>query len=280
MRLLSDPDPVIRGNAARALGILKASGARSLLIAALHDDGDPTVRSAAAMALARIKGAGVGDALAAGLDVRNPRVVREFSALALGVLGDGAHAAKLRALLDGRQGEGLAGAAAISLGIMRDSAAAPALRRMWSSSRRDPAVRGYAVLALGMLGDSLTRAGVGDLARRPGSAHIRRTATMALGLFPRLKASRVVLGSLFEETDPYVRGAALHSLGAVPRDDPVGILLGIADSRGFTRQARHDALAALGVLARGGAPAGYLALLEELNYRTMPEPVREVTRLF
>ena len=278
--LLEDRKASIRNAAAEALGMMKSGQARVGLEKLFAGDGDPAVRCRAAMALARLGGDGVGDLLAGGLEVRNPRVVREFAALALGVLGDHAHALRLRALLDGRQGEGLAGAAAISLGILRDNGAMHLLSAMSRNEGRDHSVRGYAVLALGMLGDPVTRKSVGDLARKPGATHVRRTATISLGLFPRVSGSRAILASLFEETDPYVRGAAISSLGIFPREGVADMLLGIVESRGFSAQAKLDALRALGVLARRGAPSRAEELLSDLNYQTAVSSVLEVAGLF
>ncbi len=278
--LLDDSRAAIRDASAQALGMLKSRQAVPALKTVFTGDGDPAVRSRAAMALGSIGGDGVGDVLVGGLDIRNARVVREFSALALGILGDPAHAPLLRALLHGRQGEGLAGAAAISLGILRDSGAVPALISMSRSARRDHNTRGYAVLALAMLGDPVTRSGVRDLARKPGATQVRRSATMSLGIFPRLSGSRTILASLLEETDPYVRGAAICALGILPRAGAADMLGGIVASRSFSPQAKLDALQALGVLARRGAPSRAEELIRDLNYQSAVPAVLQVARIF
>jgi HEAT repeat protein len=198
--------------------------------------------------------------------------VREYSALALGVLGDSGTQEALRGLLNGRQGEGLGGAAAIALGLMRDVASAPELRTMSRSAARDENARGYAVLALAMLGDPVTRNQVRDLSRKPGAAGQRRSSTLALGMFPRLPAGRAILASLLEDGDPYVRGASIASLTLTPRASVADMLLVVADSKAFTREARLDALSALGVLLRDGRPSRVQALTDNQNHE-LRQPV-------
>jgi len=278
--LMEDGDVEVRRATAQALGVLAEAQAKPSLLRAFESDGDISVRNFAALALARIGGPDVDKALLAGLSIRNPKAVQGFSALALGLTGRPEHAPRLRSILNQNQESSLMSAAAIALGLLRDSVSWPALRAIAGDRTRNPELRGYAILSLAMQGDPVTRGRLRVFARETGAIHVRRSATMAMGLYEDGAASRSLLASLFEETDPWVRGAAISALSLKARSAALDPLLGILESRGFSKVAKKDALAALGVMARGGRPSAIEDLAANVNYRSMSDAVATLTALF
>lgn len=280
IRALGDGDVEVRRAAALALGDLGGGAAVPALLASQAGDGDLMVRGFAAIALGSIGGEAAEKALAGGLDVKQPLALRGFCAVALGLTGKSTHAARLRELLSRRSDSSLAGAASIALGLLRDRASLPALREVALDASRDDDLRGYATLAAAMTGDPVARAGLPKLARAAGAAGLRRGATLAAGLLSTTEAGPTLLASLFEEVDPFVRGAAVSALALFPRDSVTEILTAVVETPGFSQVARQDALAALGALAlRGGAgPAERLAA--GLNYRALPACVSRIVRRF
>lgn len=268
---LEDNDVDVRRAAAQALGLFGRRQAVPALTKAFESDGDVAVRNFSAIALARTGGREVGELLESGLDLRNPRALRGFSALALGILGDRSRADSLRALLDLPSEPSLVGAAAIGLALLRDVAARPRLRMLASDPKRDDDLRGYALTALAMLGDPLSRDAAREAAADRGSAHRRRAGLNAISLYPEMHAGPVILGRLFEETDPYVRGAAIDSMGFLPRRELLDPLLVVAKERGFSADAKKDAVAALGVLALRGRPSPVTRFLDGVNYRSLAD---------
>jgi len=277
--LLADSKVDVRRAAAQALARLGAPAAKSALFDAFEKDGDPNVRGLAAVALAEIGGRDVGKRLVAGLQRRNPRAVRGFSALALGILGDAEQAPHLRKLLGLKSETSLVSAAAVGLALVGDSVSMPVLWRIASDRSRPDALRGYAVVSLAMLGDTVTRGRLFTFARETGAEDLRRSATLAVGLYRDLPAGPLVLGSLFEERDPFVRGAAISALGSDARKSVLDSLLTVAGTPGFGRDARIDAVTALGSIAQLGRPSALSGLARNVNYRSMSSAVRDATHL-
>jgi HEAT repeat protein len=270
----------LRRAAAQGLGLSKRAEARAPLMTAFLKDGDVQVRNFAAMSLARIGGPNVANALAMGLELRNPRALRGFSALALGVLGDASQKPTLRKLLVKKDEKSLVGAAAIALGILNDRGAIPALRRISRDDTRDDDLRGYATLALAMMGDRPTAGRIPTVLKSLDRADLRRSAAISLGLYWKFRAGPSVLRALLTDSDPYVRGAAIASLGYAPRQNVLPMLVDVASEDGYRGVARKDAIAALGAMAARGHASSLEKLYDGLNYRSLTGSLRYATLMF
>ena len=175
----SEPNEV-QGAAVQALGRIGTSGEepideeirKELERMAYHSSVDRLTRYLAMVALAEVSARpGAGPRPFAGIDPTRKVLVRQlvrnrgqtlcWTALALGLLeehaaerGETAHpdgASALRQLLRKNSGAEVGGAIAIALGLMRDAEASPLLLERLAETGADQ-MRGYAALALGMIG--------------------------------------------------------------------------------------------------------------------------------
>ena len=199
--------------AVKALGLIgpKARGAVPGLIKLLGNP-DRMVRSRAALALARIDPAAAGAALAGALADKEVSV-RHSVARALGEAGpaaSGAVSALVKALGDERKE--VKRAAALALGGI-GKAAVPAL--VMALSGGDPFVRKYAARALGNVGAD-ARGGVDALVKALGGkdAEVRREAVWSLALIgPAAKgAADALTKAQKDDSDYVVRFAAAEAL--------------------------------------------------------------------
>ncbi|MBI1849738.1 MAG: HEAT repeat domain-containing protein [Planctomycetes bacterium] len=144
---------LVRASAACALGgLAPGRDDHAALVSLVESDPDPIVRAEAALALGRRADDGAAKTLARVLDDDANADVRPFAALGLAITKDAMASATLRkALLDPSTTATLRGACAIGLGILGDRGSIPALRAVYRAS--DPELRGWTVLSLGMIGD-------------------------------------------------------------------------------------------------------------------------------
>jgi HEAT repeat protein len=206
--------------------------------------------------------------------------VRGFSTLALGVLGDTTRRDALVKILTAKDEKILAGAAAVALGIMGDPGAIPFLRQVAVDSTKDDDLRGYATLALSMMGDRTTLLGLSRAMRSLDQVDYRRSATLSTGLAQHQRLGPTILRSLFMDSDPRVRGAAINSLVLLPRKSVLGTVLDVADGAGYAHDSRVDAIFALGAMAERGRPSSLERLLDGINYRSLTVGLTYATRLF
>jgi HEAT repeat protein len=206
--LVSD-DARTRAAAARQLGLARAEGVSSELLAAL-DDPEPAVGLAASEALGRIADpAAVPGLLVA---IENPdEQVRLGAARALGMMEVEAAVEPLRAML--LQDEGLeAGVAAEALGRVGSPHAVDALL----AALRDPAPTARWHVAMAAL-EELGEPAVGPLAAMLDSPeiHSRQSAAQALGWIGSPEATGVLVRALTRDRDPAVRAEAAWALGEI-----------------------------------------------------------------
>jgi len=272
-------DVELRRAAAQSLGLTGRGDARGRLLTAYLKDPDISVRNFAAMSLARIGGPNVANALIGGLHRTNPKALRGFSAIALGVLGDRRTGPKLRVLLMKPDEKSLLGAASVALGIMGDTGAMPLLRRIVKDPGRNADLRGYAILALAMMGDTTIALSLPGMLEDENGASVRRSAALALGLAHRLRAGPAVLRTLFRDQDDHVRGAVVSSLAILPRRAVLGTLIDVAGESGFSRDMRINAISALGSLSARGRPSAMEKLLDGMNYRSRSDTLAFAARL-
>jgi HEAT repeat protein/cellulose biosynthesis protein BcsQ len=184
---LKDPDPKVRWNATKALGLI-GEGAEKFVpdLAALLKDTDPNVRSGAATALGQIGEAAAKFApdVAALLKDPDPNV-RSSAATALGHMGQGPAELPLDLAA-----------------LLKDP---------------DPNVRSGGAKALGLMGQTATKFAA-DLAAllKDADPSVRSAAAEALGKLGRAGAKFAPdLAALLKDREPYVRSAAAKALGGI-----------------------------------------------------------------
>ena len=161
---LSDPSPVVRATAAKAVLSLGPNESVNVLLPLLQDK-DEFVRREAAYALGRTRSRTATAALSERLLTDKEDGVRAAAAVALGLIADEAAVVSLAGTLAPElAGRGNAKrkreknvfvlrAAAVSLGQIRSRAATPALISVLSNEKIDGDVRREAARSLGIIGD-------------------------------------------------------------------------------------------------------------------------------
>jgi len=161
---LSDPSPIIRATAAKAVLSLDPNESVSVLLPLLKDK-DEFVRREAAYALGRTRSRSATSALSESLLSDKEDGVRAAAAVALGHIADEAAVVSLAGTLAPEvAGRGAAKrkreqnvfvlrAAAVSLGQIRSRAGTPALISALSNEKLDNDVRREAARSLGLIGD-------------------------------------------------------------------------------------------------------------------------------
>lgn len=147
-----DKEADVRASTAIALGMIKAAEAKDVLLELLAD-GNGIVRGLAAVSLAQSGVKDIYDALVKSWQ-KSGDDDRGLIMLALGILGDGRIKPKLKETLQSRREKTLTKcAAAMALGLLKDKDSIPVLAEIMNK-KGDPDLRSYAILALGMIGDS------------------------------------------------------------------------------------------------------------------------------
>ncbi len=254
-----DPDPDVASSALVALGKLR--DAESLpLLARLAESGavDQTVRESALLALGIAGGAdpAARDVLAAALaDGGRRDAERAFAALGAG-LGPAVSLAPalLRAGETRESRRDAPGFALLALGLLGDEILVPDLGEKLAgangSRERDDVLRAFVAAALGKIG---SRAAIPALCRalQDGDLDVRRQAALSLGALtgPADEAATGALTRyLLAERDPAARGYAAIALGESGAPGSLDALL-LLYQKGDAQEAPYAALA-LGLLAR------------------------------
>ena len=263
------------------------------LLQGLADEAsDSQERSFAIMSLGRIGAARSVDpaarreievhlvrAMQRGRDVTPP-----FAAIALGLIGSAVSAEKgpapeeeirkpLRQKFEDEKDPGSKAAFALACGLARDPLAADSLQKSLKDRRTDRRVRGFAALALGLIGDRTAAETIRTVLKDDTDRDLRVLASMAAGLL-RDPASIADLTAVLREPDAsnYELGSAALALGQIGDEQAIDALLEIAvdTKERYTVLTRALAVVALGqigdrrdvpVLARVGTDINYRAFV-------------------
>jgi len=206
---------------------------------------------------------------------------RAWLALAAGTLG--AHLARppggqppaalsdeLRALLRDvlREGESATTlcAIALALGLSEDTASAPVLVTLLDEAK-NPQVRGYSALALGLIGHAPARPAIEAqlLAARYDPVSLEHTA-LGLALLDRARATQALLALLATARNGRDAAPLAAVLGRVADAGALEPLITLASSDDLSLQARANLALALGLIADLRAPSWRAALATDVNY--------------
>ncbi|MCI0340479.1 MAG: HEAT repeat domain-containing protein [Planctomycetales bacterium] len=245
-----------RDGAASLGGEARLAEARALLARLLSADRAEDVRRAAVLALGAI-----GDARDLGTVRRavasdRDRMVERFGRLAAARLARGPagaapapEAAEVRAecvkalsTLGNHEGRGFA---AMALGVLGDPAAGTPLRQSLLSEE-DPSLRGAAAIALGLLREKTAIGDLLRLAESPGEPTLRAMAAVALGLGGEATSLPRLQKLLESSTLPEVRAAAALALGlSGARGTAAGLLPVLEEKNSYLRLSTILAIGAL-----------------------------------
>jgi cyclophilin family peptidyl-prolyl cis-trans isomerase/HEAT repeat protein len=261
---LSDPNPIVQGRAAQALGMAgerteEAANAVSAMVQGYVKAGAlqgiapddltyplaPNVE-AVRLGLYALVQMGLFAPLAAATLDANGQPVSPWWPIAYAIqrLGDAKGAPALQALL-ATEGRITAAFAARGLGVMKATPAAPALRGIVQARRAHPAVVLQSVRALAAIGDAAAAEPLEAIVRDDRlDRTLRVEALIALGTLRG--ASVDLLLDLISDQWPPMRAAALRALAATDPDVFLSALSGLDPDRDWTvRAAMAGALALL-----------------------------------
>lgn len=281
-----DTDDLVRAACAAALGRLaRGHDGASLdaLLAEAAGGRHEATRQAARMALAEVglrdlQAGGLapglherlGRLLVAGMRGETAHADRPWAALAAGLYaaGGGPLAGELRrqllVLLDEQRDVEVRSAVLLALGLAGEPAAIPALREDFARPA-DPALRGYAAVALGLLGDRDSadglRAACADPACEPA---LREQLAVGLGLLGDPQVVPALLAVLEAAEVHEASIAAARALGRLGDRAAIPALVRLARDASGRPVTRGMAVVALGLLGERGA-LPWNAPLKELD---------------
>ena len=282
---LADPDPLVGGRAAEALGMLAVRDdatavsemvqrhVRGGALATIAADDlayplPPPVEAARLGFYALVRLGSYEELAAAALDPSGRPVSAWWPvAYALQRLGDDRAVPALMGLLN-TPGRYTPSFAARGLGAMKAMVAAGPLRQIVERRSADPAVVVQAIRAIAAIGDP---AAVPALTRIVSDAEVdsilRVEAMTALATVAGNSSLDVML-DLLSDSSPTIRGLAMRSLARI---DPEGFLVtlsGLDPDRDWT--VRNAQAAALGSLPSGQGVPALMTFLEERDPRIVP----------
>jgi HEAT repeat protein len=254
-----------RRGAALALGLMlrdgklseeMRAGARSTIEYGLAKGRDPLVRGFCAVAMgAALEPFGI-ERLEAAVEDTGLGVARSFAALGLGLAGwrlEGRDTHGIRQLLAERLAKErdtqVVAALSIAAGLSGSEEAREALFARLESKRLDPAVRGPAIQALGLLRKRTPRIEETLIrALDEGPDEVVEDAALALGMLGTRSTALVLVDKLSRTRSESVQAhmvAALAHLGASNAVEP---LLEIVEDQSLKPSIRRSAIVALGIL--------------------------------
>jgi len=305
----------VKRSAAVALGQLgeRAGGPdRATLVAGLwkayEASRDVTVRSFALMSVARVlaaearegrtdaldaKGLNVGDALLH-VAVDGAYADRPFGALALGLVARGigerpdalAYGVLRSRILDAvRQGFDEArgdprnrGAWAVALGLMKDDRSIARLAAVVSDPDGDRELRGYAALAVGLIGvpDRVAIGAIRNALRERSSEELRLQCATGLGLLGAPGTVDLLIKELAEAESQFLLGQVVLALAQIGDARTIPPLVAILSDGNRPEATRAIACAGLGLLGDLERRSSLSRLTTGLNYRAVVDAITEL----
>ncbi len=257
----------------------KAEAVHALLRYVRHSGGDPSGEHFALIALSQI---GTERALRALLDFAGDGKYgqRPFAALGLAThvhyRGDAVDPDMRRRIvqklvkLSGKYKDADTRAAfMLARGLVKDQSAIKELIEIVAHKRGDPLLRGYACVALGLIGDA--RNDVKEVIKlalkERRSAELRRNAATGLGLLRDADAVRFLIRELENAKSFAVQGQLILAIGTIGDHQAIAPLIRILDDRSRSHATRAMAAVGLGMIGDPRALPALARLSKNYNYR-------------
>lgn len=211
-----------------------------------------------------------------------------FAGLALGLVGRDASergtpladeevGSALRRSLDSVKDAKTRAAYAVALGLVVDGSSTETLREILAEGRNEARLRGYAALALGMIGAPDAHAPVRAALAEPGDRELRVLASMGAGLLGDPKAVETLVSILrSKDESQYVLGSAALALGRIGDENAVGPLLAVASEPKYAELTRALAVVALGQIGDRSDVPVLARFAEDIDYRTASPAIGEL----
>ncbi len=277
-----DSDENVRRAAVLALGATAAAdddATLDVLVRVLYRDKDNACRHVAAIALGRI-GHERAEAALRHAYLKGDSLLQPFAALGLGLYArhDGRSGAAdvVLADLERRANAELRGALAVAVGLSGNSAGAPILREL-ASDRGDPALRGHAAIALGLLDDRAEGAPIlRGLLTEVHDPTVQREVALALGMLGDRDATRLLVGLVEDGGSVYVQGSAAMALGRIGGEEGGRALLALLQDESRPDVARAMAAVGLGLVLDRSEGRRIAAIGADLNWYLFTPTVHEL----
>ena len=226
------------------------------------EDGKYTHRPFAALALSLI-GRQIGDQ-------PDQFAYGEFRQKAVEVLRDGLQSKKMD-----KRGRA---AFACSLGLIRDEISQRPLREIVASRSEDQELRGYAALALGLIGHGPkpVKIAIREALRERRTEEMRQQCATALGLLKDKLAVPLLLEELKNATSQSVKGQVVLALAKIGTEDAVDPLVKLLQSNREQDLTRALACAGLGVIGDLESLPSLSRISKDINYRASTDLINEV----
>lgn len=286
-----------RRGAALALGVLLRNGelegdrllsARKALLRAFEEDRDPLVQGYCLLAMGTAREPFGLDVLVKTVDKTGRAAVKPFAAIALGHATrrlEGRMVKKVRDLLfvefkKSRDTE-LAGALSIAVGLSGNAQAGPMLFERATDEGLNPAIRGPAIEALGLLGvpspkvvEALTKT-LDSKARG-----VVEQAALALGLLGRTDTARLLVEKMATTRSQGIRDHMVVALSHLGGTTAVAPLLEVLKDGSLKPDVRESAAEALGVLLDPREVDPLFELDAACNPYGLTDATRELIRIY
>ena len=210
-----------------------------------------------------------------------------FAALALGLAGmnsEPAVKAPLASVLRARLGRDpgdmeRSGAIVIALGLLKDIQSAGQLQDILLQDDRDPALRGLAAVALGLIGDSGAKEPIRKVLQERTEEKLRVEAAVALGLLQDRGAVKILVDILADDkSSQFVLGSVTQALGQIGNHDAIDPLVAVLEDpkKQYSNLTRALAAVALGQMGDTHDFPVLSRLSKDVNYRAYFNAIGEV----
>jgi HEAT repeat protein len=256
MAVLDDPNPNVRGGAARALGKIGDPRALGSLIFRLRYDSDVEVRKSAVWALHMGGSRAVPPLIEA---LRDPdEWVRFGAVIVLAKIGDAAVEPLVTALRDSNVM--VRANAAETLGRIADYRAAEALSAALDDTEEQ--VWQQAAVSLGRMRDARAVKALIHIVQSPASG-LRTKAIKALGHIRDVRAVDPLIEVVYRESDRWMRLFAIEALGRIGDIRAIEVLVDAAYDE--SRDVRTKSIVTLGEIESGLATDALYSIFEDME---------------
>jgi HEAT repeat protein len=167
---------------------------------------------------------------------------------------------------------------AVGLGMLRDSGAKKELVAIVADKVEDSELRGYAAVALGMIGEPSPEVvkAIEDALHERSSEELRQQTAVALGLLGNQGAVELLLKELDEADTQNVQGQIVLALAQIGDARAIGKLVELMKNEAKPDLTRALACAGLGLIGDLEMIPSLARISKDINYRAATDAINEV----
>jgi len=167
----------------------------------------------------------------------------------------------------------------IALGLLKDIQSAGQLQDILLQNDRDPALRGLAAVALGLIGEPGAIDPIRKVLQERTEEKLRVEAAVALGLLRDRGAVKILVDILEDDkSSQFVLGSVTQALGQIGNHDAITPLVGVLEDpkKQYSNLTRALAAVALGQMGDTHDYPVLSRLSKDVNYRAYFNAIGEV----